>query len=473
MYMLSVEDTDRYSTTIYKKILYYIVFFIMIVLFGFFLIRCGLFENRYNYLGDIDLKKYPYLKEKKIFLDPGHGGKGESDRFRVGPDGITEEDVNLSVALILKNMLTKAGASVSLSRKKDEDVPLKERVDMVREVNPDLLISLHHNGTARRMDEVNYPCVLIWGNKRVRPLSYIFANMLMDEFHKIIDEKGKIISDFAIYKETGTMILRETRNICPGVIGEPGFFSDEKHSKRLSDILYNQLEAEAYFYAIAEFFNRGIPKAEVYISSHIDNDGYLSNLINDNKPRIAIKVFSGIEDTRIKDKSLKVTLDGIPVGYRKISDDLYEINYGKKLYPGGHSIRFSFNNRRSQSSMIYRSCFVTEIKKGDYNRLISKGIRFVKGRKTAREGLKMLLSALSLGVTDPAADRIIWNIAKGFAKIRNWDNSDYYYSKLYNFYPQSRYVKRLQKRFRGYRFPVEYLGKTIAIKHDPELLEYE
>ena len=123
--------------------------------------------------------------------------------------------------------------------------------------------------------------------------------------------------------------------------------------------------------------------------------------------------------------------------------------------------------------MIYRSCFVTEIKKGDYNRLISKGIRFVKGRKTAREGLKMLLSALSLGVTDPAADRIIWNIAKGFAKIRNWDNSDYYYSKLYNFYPQSRYVKRLQKRFRGYRFPVEYLGKTIAIKHDPELLEYE
>ena len=66
----------------------------------------------YEYSGDIDLSKHEWLKDKKIFLDPGHGGLGNSDIFRTGPEGITEEQVNLKVALILKNMLKKAGAVI-------------------------------------------------------------------------------------------------------------------------------------------------------------------------------------------------------------------------------------------------------------------------------------------------------------------------------------------------------------------------
>ncbi|MDY6935185.1 MAG: N-acetylmuramoyl-L-alanine amidase [Spirochaetota bacterium] len=443
--------------------------FIILLITGTVVMSCNYFRYKYEYTGNIDLTKYPQLHGKKIFLDPGHGGKGETDPFRIGPDGIREEETNLKTALILENMLKRAGAVISMSRKSDKDIPLRERVDMVKAIGPDLLISLHHNGTVRRMDEVNYPSVLIWGNKEVRPLSYSFAKLLIDEFHKIMDERGKIISDFTIYTETGTMILRETRNVCPGVIGEPGFFSDEKHSMRLNDIQFNQLEAEAYFFAIAEFFNRGIPKAEVYISCPIEDRDYLRNLIDDKKPVIAIKLDSGIEGVGIDFKSLKVTYDGITVKCKRLSDDLYRVDYGKEIYPGGHSIRFSFLNMRSQSSMIYRAGFIRGVRKGDYDMLVTSGTKSVKRWRSAKEGLRMLLSALSLGVTDPDADRIIWNIARGFKMIGDKTTADYYYAKLYHFYPQSRYSKRLSIRVKGYRFPVEYLGKIIRIKHDPSL----
>lgn len=425
----------------------------------------------YKYSGDVDFTKYEWLKGKKIFLDPGHGGKGDSDLFRTGPGGITEEEVNLRVALILRDMLEKAGAVVSMSREDDDDIPLEERVIMVKEIQPQLLVSLHHNGTARRMDKVNYPAVLIWGNKRVRPESYDFASLLLDEFHRIMDEKGSILSDFSIYTETGTMILRETRYVCPGVIGEPGFFSDETNSIQLKDIHYNQQEAEAYFYAIARFFERGIPGAEVLISVPLDSSGYTANMIKEESPIIALRVSCGADGVGVDMNSMKATLDGIPVKCKPVSDNLFIVKYGTKLYPGGHSIRFQFKNARSQNSMVYSSGFVVEIKEGDCRDLADRGMKLVMKRKTAEEGLKMLLAAYSMSVTDPDADRIIWHIAKGFSMIGNRDNSEYYYSKLYNFYPQSRYARELEKRMTGYRFPVDYKGKWISPKYEPSLKE--
>lgn len=440
------------------------IYFLTIIIFlSAILSSC---RPAFRYTGDIDLTKHQWLKDKKIFLDPGHGGKGERDRFRIGPGGTTEEEINLRVALILKEMLKRAGADVIMSREKDVDISLDQRVGMVEKAQPHLFVSLHHNGTARRVDDVNYPCVLIWGCKEVRPLGYAFAEMLLDEFHKIMDQKGHILSDFAIYTETGTRVLRETRYTCPGVIGEPGFFSNENFEKALNDYQYNQAEAEAYFKAISRFFERGIPGAIVFTSSTIDNSTYFFNLLNSDRPEIKLKLDSGLPDIGINEKSIKITLDHVPVGCKKLTEDVFLVQYGKKLYPGGHSLRFTFSNRRGQPSMIYRTGFTIKIKKGDYGRLVSSGIKKVRQRWSAKDGLKMLMPALSMGVTDPNADRVIWNIAKGFTMIGDKANADYYYAKLYYFYPHSSYRDKVKWRFSGYRYPVNYLGKLVDIKHE-------
>jgi len=427
-------------------------------------------REQFPYEGDLHLDRYSWLKERKIFLDPGHGGTGKADLFRMGPHGITEEEVNLRVGLYLYTMLQRAGARVAMSRLEDVNISLRERVKMVNEFQPDLLISIHHNGSPRRADGVNYPAVLFWGSKLNRPLSYDFAQLLLNEFHRIMDERGHILSDFSVFPETGTMILRKTRYTCPGVIGEAGFFSDERHARRLQDRHYNQLEAEAYFLAIAEFFKRGLPSAMVYFSCTIERDGILENMITDTKPVIAIETDAGSEDAAVDTKSLRVTIDGLPVGYQFVNDTLCVLRYGGELFPGGHSLRFSFKNSLNQHSMIYRAPFTIAIQRGDYERLVKSGLRLVKRRRTVRKGLRMLLAALSMGLTDPNADELQWHIARGFSRIGDRQTAWYYYNRLYHFYPGSRYAERV--RSFGGRMTVEYLGKRLEINSDPSKEEY-
>lgn len=440
----------------------------------FFIFSCE--RARYSYTGSIDFHKHAWLKGKKIFIDPGHGGKGKKDRFRIGPNDVLEETVNLRVSLILENMLTRAGALVKMSRRSNSDIGLNERVGMAAELQPDLLVSIHHNGSPRKMDGVNYPVVFIWGSSFVRPASYDMAILLQRELNSIMDGKGMVLSDYSVYSETGTRILRETRYICPGVLGEGGFFTDPDHSLRLKDRQYNQLEAEAYFKAISIYFLNGVPSAMVLISSKVDNTKDMVNLIEEKTPAIAIKIESNNPVKGIIRNSLKVTLDNIPVWYKKLSDELYLVNYGKQLYPGGHSLRFSFRNKKRQSSMIMSVPVTVNIKKGDYKRLIKRGRYLLKTKYGRYEGLKMLLSAYSMDKTGPGSDLLFLDISRGFRSLGDPANSQYFLEKLSYFYPQSKYAQRMAYRiFRdsSYRFPVDYYGKKMELIGDIDIQSYK
>ena len=428
---------------------------------------CGTMTKKYD--GDLRLKEYSSLAGRRIFIDPGHGGLGKRDLFRIGPGGITEEEVNLRVALILASMLRKAGAEVALARVRDTDVPLKKRVEMAGEFKPDILLSIHHNGSVRRGDGVNYPCVLAWGSDEVNPASFDFARMLLERIHGIMDAKGRVLSDFAVFPETGTHILRETRYLCPGVIGEAGFFSDEAHARHLAERLYNREEAEAYFLAVAEYFKRGLPSAFVKISSAVDNSGYQQNLIVDRSPGIYLYADSGAANVDVDAKSFRATLDGLPVKIVPVTRDIFRVEYGEMLYPGSHALRFSFANARAQRSPVFSVAFNVLVEKGDYVRLIQEGTRLVSSRRTAREGLFMLRAALSMGTTGPSADALLWKIARAYELLGERTEAQYYHARLYYFYPDSPYRKKLGGRFLGHRYPVEFLGKKVKVEFDATL----
>ncbi len=429
--------------------------------------RLGCDSSRYT--GTLDPAKYPWLKDKRIFIDPGHGGLGKNDKFRIGPGGITEEEVNLRVGKMLAHMLGKTGALVSLSRSRDRNISLEKRVSLAKEFKPDILISIHHNGSIRRMDGVNYPLVLVWGVEETSAASFDLARLLLGELDKIIDRRGRILSDFAIFPETGTHILRETRYLCPGVIGEAGFFSDETHAVHLRDREYLQREAEAYFSAIAEYLRRGTPRAQLRISCRLEDTGMIKNLIQEKSPLIALSLDGGAEGAGIDGRSILVTLDGVRLPVKRITDTLYLIDYGRELFPGSHCIRFSFKNRRAQHSMICRASFTMEIKKGDYESLVKRGSALIGSQAGVREGLLMLLAARSMAVTDPEADTLILKIAGGFSRIGDAANAWYYRAKLHYFFPQSAHRNPPGTSFPGHRFPVEYLGRDIGIQYDPEL----
>lgn len=99
--------------------------------------------------------KSPGLAGKVIALDPGHGGH---DRGAMGPTGLLEKDVNLGIALALRDMLTGAGAHVVMTRDRDtalkppeatQRAELTARVLAARAAWPDIFLSIHNNHVGR------------------------------------------------------------------------------------------------------------------------------------------------------------------------------------------------------------------------------------------------------------------------------------------------------------------------------------
>ena len=76
-----------------------------------------------------------------VAIDPGHGGE---DPGAVGPSGVKEKDIVLSVALQLRERIdAMPGMRAFLTRDADFFVPLADRVKKARRVQADLFVSIH------------------------------------------------------------------------------------------------------------------------------------------------------------------------------------------------------------------------------------------------------------------------------------------------------------------------------------------
>lgn len=76
-----------------------------------------------------------------VAIDPGHGGE---DPGAIGPSGLREKDVVLSIGLQLRRRINAMpGFRAMLTRDADYFVPLQERVARARRVQADLFMSIH------------------------------------------------------------------------------------------------------------------------------------------------------------------------------------------------------------------------------------------------------------------------------------------------------------------------------------------
>jgi len=90
------------------------------------------------------------LKGLTIIVDAGHGG---TDPGALGYlKNRSEKDFNLDISIALKTKLTALGANVIMIREKDETVDIYSRMDTYNALNPDLLISVHHNSLGDTQD---------------------------------------------------------------------------------------------------------------------------------------------------------------------------------------------------------------------------------------------------------------------------------------------------------------------------------
>ncbi|MBN2571829.1 MAG: N-acetylmuramoyl-L-alanine amidase [Ignavibacteriales bacterium] len=210
----------------------------------------------------------PYLRGKKIFIDPGHGGDDRKNKSYTGK--IIEADVNLRVSLYLRDFLVQAGATVYMSRISDQTVDLKYRSTMANKNKIDLFISVHHNAVPNiTRSWMNYTSTYYHAkpeNWEYEPCEKDVAKFIQRDLAFFMGNSGGLgsfdgtYSDYEIYPGEGFSVLRET--IAPAVLVECAFHTNSMEEARLGVEEFNQLQAWGIFRGLGRYYRAGIPTIE-------------------------------------------------------------------------------------------------------------------------------------------------------------------------------------------------------------------
>jgi len=116
------------------------------------------------------------VEQARVVIDPGHGG---SESGAVG-GGLQEKNVNLVVSELVVEKFEALGISAQLTRTGDYRVPIATRAQIATALAPDVFLSLHHNGGAKRAS--SRPGTEIFYSE-ARPDSKRLAAILYDELN--------------------------------------------------------------------------------------------------------------------------------------------------------------------------------------------------------------------------------------------------------------------------------------------------
>lgn len=189
------------------------------------------------------------LQNTIIMVDAGHGGRDSGTYY----GDILEKDINLEIAKELEKELTKYGAIVYMTRKRDVDLSsiydsakkrgdLYRRLLLIKEKKCDLYISIHINwydDNTLRGAEVLYNSI----NKENK----VLAQSIMNRFKKELDSNRNIkTTDLYMYRNTTT----------PGVLVECGYLSNPTERKLLQKEEYQKRLAKTIIKGIIDFMRK-------------------------------------------------------------------------------------------------------------------------------------------------------------------------------------------------------------------------
>ena len=299
-----------------------------------------LYENTKKHFGE-------YLKGKSILLDPGHGGE---DRRNVSLKKlVVEADVNLKVALHLKDFLEEAGVKVLMTRFGDETVALQERSKMANESKADLFLSLHHNAPATTGDFwTNFTSTYYHATPddyEYEPSEHDLARYIQRDLAYAVGNSGGLgsfdgtYSDYLRFPGEGYHVLREV-NI-PSVLVECAFHTNRFEEARLNIDEFNKIEAWGIFKGIGKYYETGVP---------------IVNYLREQSSFVGGKllIFFAVHDPNgIDPNSVCVYFDREPV------DFIYDDNTGKieaevsNILSGEHEVRVVCANLSGNHSLPY------------------------------------------------------------------------------------------------------------------------
>ena len=196
-----------------------------------------------------------------VVLDPGHGG---IDGGAVAEDGTSEKDINLNIALDLKELLTEEGIRVVMTRSKDEGLcyddgktsirslktgDMHERRRIIEEADPDLTVSIHLNSfpqdTSVQGAQVFYPSE---GEQEIVKKSKLAAEIMQAGLNEKVNEKKQRTE----LGKNDVFLLKEPYS--PIVIAECGFLSNAYDLKKLKTTEYQEIISKTLKASICKYF---------------------------------------------------------------------------------------------------------------------------------------------------------------------------------------------------------------------------
>ncbi|NIK80198.1 N-acetylmuramoyl-L-alanine amidase [Paenibacillus castaneae] len=194
------------------------------------------------------------LSGKTIAIDAGHGGV---DGGAVSKQGVIEKDLNLAIALYLRDYLQQAGAVVVMTREGDYDLAtgdsrayskrktedLKKRVAVIEASKPSALISIHMNS----IPSAKWSGAQTFYHAANHPDNRILATFIQDEIKRNLENTTRVA---ATVKDV--YVLKAIADI-PAALVEVGFLSNEGESQRLADTEYQRQVAASIYEGILRY----------------------------------------------------------------------------------------------------------------------------------------------------------------------------------------------------------------------------
>lgn len=188
-----------------------------------------------------------------VILDPGHGGMDGGAQA----NGVSEKQVNLAIALDLKELLSAMGFRVIMTREDDRSIhdpqltqvgrqkrsDLHNRLKLMQQNPQAIFVSIHQN----KFEESWCSGAQIFYSPN-HPDSQKLAALMQRSFSALQPDNQRQI------KEAGNnlFLLYEGQN--PAVMAECGFLSNPDEAAALSDRDYQKKVAFVLMQAILEFY---------------------------------------------------------------------------------------------------------------------------------------------------------------------------------------------------------------------------
>lgn len=199
------------------------------------------------------------LPRPTIMIDPGHGG-GETGA--VGPEGVIEKDVNWDVSNRLVTWLNERDISTMLTRNGDYRVSIKMRGELAKAVQPDLFLSIHHNGgSPEPIDEPGTEVYFQYDN----PDSERVGGLMEDELYRALADidiewtgnphRGAQwrLSPIGTGRDLYGVLRRPAEGDVVAVLTEAMFVTSPAEEQLLLDPAVLQLETEAIGRAVERY----------------------------------------------------------------------------------------------------------------------------------------------------------------------------------------------------------------------------